>query len=101
MPNPSTGIFLQGNSALGSGLLVVNGDGLLCVGTSIIRLAVKSGPGTVSYLEFLELPISLHGGVPFMVGGVRYYQGYYRNSAAFCTGATWNFSNAIRITWLP
>ncbi len=100
MPNPTTCIFLQGNSVLGSGLGALNGDGLICVGTSVIRLAVKSGPGTASYPQAGDLSISVRGALP-LAGGVRYYQGYYRNNASFCTSATWNFSNAVRFTWLP
>jgi hypothetical protein len=46
------------------------------------------------------LSVSVRGALP-AAGGVRYYQGYYRNNAAFCTSATWNFSNAMRFTWLP
>ena len=100
MPNPTTCIFLQGNSVLGSGLGVANGDGLICVGTSVVRLAIKSGPGTASYPQSGDLSVSVRGALP-AAGGVRYYQGYYRNNAAFCTSATWNFSNAMRFTWLP
>lgn len=31
--------------------------------------------------------------------GWRYYQVWYRNSASFCTGGTFNLSNGVAIDW--
>ena len=38
-------------------------------------------------------------GVP-AVGATRYYQVVYRNSAAFCTSATFNTTNGMQISWI-
>lgn len=100
MPNPTTCIFIQGSTALNGGLGFVNGDGLICVAGAVIRLAVRSVPGNATYPQAGDLPVSVRGMVP-LTGAIRYYQGYYRNNAAFCSGATFNFTNALRITWTP
>jgi hypothetical protein len=31
--------------------------------------------------------------------GTRWYQVWYRNAAGFCTPATFNLSNAVRVDW--
>jgi hypothetical protein len=33
--------------------------------------------------------------------GVRDYQCWYRNAAAFCTPSTFNLTNGLEITWTP
>ena len=38
------------------------------------------------------------GAVPFD-GATRFYQVLHRNTAAYSTGATFNFTNGIRIDW--
>jgi hypothetical protein len=42
--------------------------------------------------------LSVSGGVPFE-GGMRTYQAWYRNAAAFCTSSTFNLSNGLLIDW--
>jgi hypothetical protein len=32
-------------------------------------------------------------------GGLRTYPSWYRNSASFCTSATFNLSNGLAIQW--
>jgi hypothetical protein len=34
-------------------------------------------------------------------GGTRYYQVIYRNAADYCTSATFNLTDAQKVTWLP
>jgi hypothetical protein len=29
------------------------------------------------------------------------YQVWYRNASAFCTPATFNLTNGLRVTWVP
>ena len=36
-----------------------------------------------------------------VAGGSRTYQTWYRNAPPFCTTATFNLTNALRLTWLP
>jgi hypothetical protein len=33
--------------------------------------------------------------------GVRTYQAWYRNAAAFCTASTFNLTNGVQLTWGP
>jgi hypothetical protein len=44
-------------------------------------------------------PLSVVGGVGFP--SLRMYQAYFRDPAAFCTAATFNATNAVRVNWLP
>ncbi|MBI5364658.1 MAG: S8 family serine peptidase [Planctomycetes bacterium] len=92
-------LFLQANTqtfALGAG------DGLGCLGSSALRLAVKPiGGGTALYPEPGDLPLHSRGTVP-PLGGTLYYQVVYRNAdASFCTSATSNRTNGLVITWSP
>ncbi len=92
-------IYLQGT--LGTFPGDVYGDGKLCTSGALIRLGAKlnSGTGASSYPALGDLPVSVKGLVP-AIGGKRYYQTYYRNSAAaFCPTETFNVSNALLITW--
>jgi hypothetical protein len=106
MPNPSSVLFIQGNVQQGSGQGSFNGDGLLCVnGTpgNLIRLGVHGGqPGRSDYGYGVgnDPLISVRGAIP-AIGGTRYYQAWYRDNAAFCTTAHYNFSNGVGVTWQP
>lgn len=99
---PSTSVlFYQGTGVTAGGLGASFGDGLRCVGGSVIRLATRPGVTQLShYPNQGDVPISLRGSIP-VGGGVRRYQAWYRNSAAFCTASTFNLTNGIEVTWLP
>ncbi len=100
MPTTSTCIFLQGTQTAAPGTLF--GDGLRCVGGTLIRLGTKavSGGGT-SYPQAGDATVSVRGQVP-ATGGWRYYQAWYRNpDPTFCTAATSNVSNGMGVLWLP
>ena len=99
-------IFLQGTTALNPA--VTFGDGLRCVGGSLKRLYLKAAvAGTVSAPTGADPAITVRSaalGDPIPVGGVRFYQVYYRDpSPTFCPnppGNTWNVGNAWAIVWL-
>jgi hypothetical protein len=94
----SIGMFIQGTMRINGGDGVVFGDGLRCVGGSVLRLRAKPiVGGTVRYPEAGETPISQLGGL--VPGDVRSYQLWFRNAAAFCTVYTWNLTNGIETTW--
>ena len=96
MPNNATCIFLQGTSAISP---VVFGDGLRCVGGTLIRLVVKTASlGSASYPQAGDQPISVRGGVPSS-GGTYAYQLWYRDPASFCTSLTYNISNGLLVQW--
>jgi hypothetical protein len=76
------------------------GDGILCVGGTIIRLGLKSNSGGASQYPTGPDPlVSVQGlvvpGLPFR------YQGWYRDSAAYCLPATFNLTNAVNTHWAP
>jgi hypothetical protein len=97
MPGNATCIFLQGTTAVAA---VPFGDGLRCVGGTLIRLGVKaSSGGAASYPGSGDLPVSVRGAVPTN-GGMRAYQVWYRdNNATFCTSATYNISSGVSVNW--
>ncbi len=98
MPN-SSALFFQGTATLGAGSGSLFGDGLRCVGGSVLRLATKSNSGGVSqYPDVGDASVSVRGLVT-AGGEVRYYQVWYRNAAAFCTPSTFNLSNGLSLTW--
>jgi hypothetical protein len=97
VPDNATCVFLQGTTA---GSPVVFGDGLRCVGGTLIRLGVKTASGgSASYPGVGDLPVSVKGAVPTN-GGMRAYQTWYRdNNATFCTSATYNISSGVIVNW--
>jgi Tol biopolymer transport system component len=97
VPN-STGLFFQGTTRTAGGAGSVFGDGLRCAGGVIARLGQKTASGGVArYPELGDVPISVQGGI--QAGDTRTYQYWYRNTAAFCTPAGFNLTNAIEATW--
>lgn len=79
-------VLLEGPSTAGS---VPFGDGILCLGTSPVRVAsARAADGRAS----LDVPLG---------GASRSYQVLYRSlPAGFCApGAAFNVSNAIRVPW--
>jgi len=93
MPN-SSALYFQGTTQIST----VFGDGLRCAGGSVIRLGTKSNVGGASqYPNIGEPSISLRGLIT--TPGVRYYQIWYRNAAAFCSPSTFNLSNGLEVTW--
>jgi hypothetical protein len=90
--------FFQGTT---SGLGTVFGDGLRCAGGTLVRFGnvAADSRGTASFPLAGGPSISARG----LVGGPgsRTYQAWYRNSAAFCTAATFNLTNALTAQWAP
>jgi hypothetical protein len=76
------------------------GDGLLCVGGTVVRLAGRlAANGTVSlgHGNAGDPPLSVLSGVP--AGATRYYQVWYRSQPAFCTPSPSNLSNGMLVSW--
>lgn len=102
LPGNTTALLFQGTGVVNAGNGSVFGDGLRCVQQSVIRLYKRTtlcgnrefGRGVPG-----DLPVAAAGGVT--TPGVRNYQVWYRNAAAFCTASTWNLTNAYRISWAP
>ncbi len=98
-------IFVQGSSELAQP--AVFGDGLRCVGGSLLRLYTKNAvAGATSAPAAGDVGIRQRAAnlaQPIALGTTRTYQLYYRDvSATFCpepTGGFANLSNALRVTW--
>ncbi len=100
MPN-SSALYFQGSATQSAGAGVIFGDGLRCVGGTIVRLGTKNNVlGESQYPEVGDASVSVRGLVT-APGGDRFYQVWYRNAAAFCTVSTFNLSNGWSITWMP
>lgn len=95
----SLAIFFQGASSLPPAII---DDGIGCVGGPIIRLGNKSTAGNASsYPQGGDPLVSVRGMIP-AIGGIYYYQCYYRNAVAtFCPPATSNRTNGIEVVWFP
>lgn len=103
LPTTTTIIFIQGLQSQQSGAGVVVGDGLLCVGSSLVRMGVRSASGGSCSFGFGvagDPSISIAGNVP-APGGRRFYQGWYRNNASFCMSEAFNFTSALDVRWTP
>jgi hypothetical protein len=101
LPTNASTLFFQGTALQNGGLGSVFGDGLRCAAGTVIRLGTKTASGgVVSYPAMGDQSVSLRGMVPG-AGGLRYYQGWYRNAAAFCTVSTFNLTNGLSVSWAP
>jgi hypothetical protein len=98
---PSTPvIFLQGTATANGGAGATFGDGLLCVGGTIKRLGSKVNVlGWSSYPSLGDPSVSVRGAAT--AGVTLNYQIWFRDGAAFCTGATSNLTNALAVIWTP
>ena len=99
MPN-SSALYFQGTAQQAGGAGAPFGDGLRCASGSIVRLGTKTNAaGSSQYPAAGDAPVSVKGlvGAP----GVRTYQSWYRNAAAFCTASTFNLTNGLEVVWSP
>jgi hypothetical protein len=97
MPN-ATAIYFQGTVQQFAGGGLVFGDGLLCAGGNLVRLAVKTNAsGASSFPGVGDPSVSAAGLVT--ASGVRYYQVWYADTASFCSSDTFNFTNGVSVTW--
>ncbi|MFO0687052.1 MAG: hypothetical protein U0234_33615 [Sandaracinus sp.] len=99
LPN-STTLYFQGSTQENGGAGTLLGDGLLCVGGSLVRLGAKTNAGGgSSYPQAGDAPVSVRGAAT--AGATLRYQGWYRNAAAWCTSATFNLTNGYEVLWTP
>ncbi len=101
MPATGSALFFQGTTQASAGAGVVFGDGKRCAAGAINRLGTKTNAGGASsYPVAGDPPVSVRGAIP-VLGGTRTYQVWYRNSATYCTSATFNLTNGVQAVWLP
>jgi hypothetical protein len=93
-------MYFQGTTKVAGGAGAVFGDGLVCAGGSIVRLATKPVTnGASQYPVGNDTPISVRGSDA--AGDVRTYQCWFRDIPIFCTAAQYNLTNGVEVTWLP
>jgi len=105
LPRRSTVLFLQSTGCRNGGLGFPFGDGVMCMGGSVMKLgAVDPLGGHAVFPSYVPAPcfasLSALGRIP-PYGGERYYQALYRDQKDFGTAAQFNLTNAWAIQWLP
>jgi glucose/arabinose dehydrogenase len=100
LPPSGAALFFQGSTPAANGQGTPFGDGLLCAAGTVRRLGVVDVAGGAAAIGGGGTLLSVLGDVP-PEGAVRTYQAWYRNSAPYCTSAVFNFTNGLRITWIP
>jgi hypothetical protein len=99
MTNSSV-LYFQGTTQVVAGNGAPFGDGLRCAGGSVVRLSTKTNVGGSSqYPDAGDASVSVRGQIASP--GVRSYQCWYRNAAAFCQPQTFNLTNGLQVTWAP
>jgi hypothetical protein len=97
MPNGDA-LYFQGTNSISAGAGEPFGDGLSCVGGTLIRLGSRTNiAGASRFPDVGDPSVSMRGLVT--IPGTRTYQAWYRDASVFCTTATFNFSNGLLITW--
>lgn len=99
MPNGGT-LYFQGTDSMGGGAGVVFGDGLLCVGGTIVRLGIHINVAGASQFPALGDPSIASAGL-VAAPGLRTYQAWYRDAVPFCSSATYGVTNGWRTVWAP
>ncbi len=98
LPGSATMLFFQGTQRQAAGSVL--GDGLRCAGGVVTRLGVKqAASGAASFPGAGDPSIHAQGSVT--AADTRTYQVWYRNSANFCTPATFNLTNGWEVRWTP
>jgi hypothetical protein len=101
LPPESTVQLHCGQSIAGGGTPF--GDGVRCFGAPYSASAPRRASGGVARFGFGvagDLPLSQLGQVQYSPES-RHYQVRYRDPAAFCGPAYFNFSAALRVEWAP
>lgn len=97
-------LFFQGTGKVGNGAGVHFGDGLRCAGGAVVRLGTRftDAAGSVEFGAAVsgDPSIAVRGQLPGG-GGLRHYQGWYRDTAPFCRPEGFNLTNGFSIDWAP
>jgi hypothetical protein len=98
-------VFWQGTSYLGWYGGLQFGDGVRCIGGSLLRIAVKTASGGTAIFPAagdasIKTTSSAHG-APISIGSQRFYQATYRDPAPSygCAADTFNSTNGMIIDW--
>jgi hypothetical protein len=94
----STALYFQGSTF--DYVQTVYGDGLRCVGGSIVRLGIKSNvSGSSQYPGPNDPSVSVRGGIS--QPGTACYQVVYRDGGSFCTPSAFNATSGMIVLWTP
>ena len=99
LPARGTCLFVKTNGTVPGGFQA--GDGILCVGSSLVVLGLQPTSGGNSFYPLSGQPtVSQGGGNVVGSGQLAYYQVLYRNAAAaFCPPESLNVTNGYVIAW--
>jgi hypothetical protein len=98
LPMGTSALLYQGTGMGGGAGGMVFGDGLRCVGGTVVRLGSQAATGSSATWPMAgQGPLSQAGSVP--ANSQRDYQVWYRNAIPFCTPATFNLSQALNVSW--
>lgn len=98
--SPAAATVFQATLARQQSFEAIAGDGLSCVTGSFIRLTTRFAPGgNLDFPGAGDASIVTLGMVAPLT--TRFYAARYRDSATFCTPATFNITNTIAVTWRP
>ncbi|MEY2747336.1 MAG: hypothetical protein RL112_2378 [Planctomycetota bacterium] len=102
LPRATSLGFYQGTTAMAGGMGVAWGDGVRCVTGSILWLGrARTQTGACEWPPSGS-NLSTNGRIAEEGLGARYYQVWYRDAdPAYCTPHRHNFSNALRVEWVP
>jgi hypothetical protein len=103
MTPTSSVLYFQGTAGTAGGAGATFGDGLRCVGGSVVRLGVEHNAGGGSTYPGTpgDASISVKGAIPVGGGVTRRYQAWFRDAAAFCTSSAFNLTNGLSVDWAP
>jgi len=100
MPN-SSALYFQGTAPSGMWSGTLFGDGLRCVGGSVVRIGTKQNVGGASQYPEAGDPLLSTVIILPSTGTSLFYQVWYRNAAAYCTTSTFNLTNGVYAIWGP
>jgi hypothetical protein len=95
LPALAPALFFQGTAQVNGGAGAVFGDGLRCVGGTIVRLGIRTASGGVATIG---PGLAAHGG--WSAGQNVFFQCWYRNVSGPC-GSRFNLSNGRSVTFAP
>ena len=102
LPRTTSLGFYQGTQTLAGGMGVAWGDGVRCVTGSLVWLGrARTQTGGCEWPPS-GMNLSTNGRIAAEGLGARYYQVWYRDAdPSYCTPHRHNFSNALRVEWVP
>jgi hypothetical protein len=99
LPTGTSALLFQSVQQENFGEGTLFGDGLRCVGGATRRLRTAHAPGGLATWPVPGSPtLSVLGSA--LSGQLMNYQVWYRNTAAFCTPASFNLSQGLSIAWV-